>query len=710
MVEDNPKDFSTWNILGDLYVKNSEEKEAIDCFRQVAEHYNGQGFANKAIAIYNKMAKLQPNSMEVAAKLAQLYQMRGSYAEAREQYTRLAENYQSKGQKIEALAIWKQIAELDPNNTEVYLTIAQSCLQENHLNEAVDSFAEAGLRFIQQGNFEEAVSAFLQGMEVKSDDLKILNGFVQAKIGLGCADEAATSLEEVLVENPYNREILYLLVDCYLDMGAMGKAEQTIIKLVQQEPSTYPKYLDLVKAYLKNIELESAVRVLSIASENLLAGGQAEEFFGYVNEVLARNPENLEGLRLLIRYHSWNRDEREARRAMERMAETARINEAFEEEKNVLAQLVRKYPQEPGYLERLEELKEILGLEDLGIEQISTAEVPEFETFANLNEDADSSADLADGEENYQQYEGDFSIASTGDGVEISADAGLNGSVGEFEFFGQELAYSPGDETIPTANFETFRDQDDDFSQMADSSDPNLKLADKLKLQKEIESIEFYIAQGYTDLAVKCLEAIQDEFGPRPELGEFRQRLGLTEDEPAVSQDTVEILSGEEPVEQIQPDINHSGNVFEQFRSELGLEDLEETEESDYSTHYQMAIAYKEMGLMEEAIKEFQDAISLVEIDDGTRRFFQCANLLGHCFMMQGMPNLAQTWYKRALETADLNDEEIQALNYELASAYEAGGEKEKAFEYFEQVYALDVDYRDISQRMQTLRESYSGV
>jgi tetratricopeptide (TPR) repeat protein len=121
IVDENPKDFSTLNMMGDLYVKNSESKEAVNCYRQVAEHYYGQGFANKAIAIYNKIARLQPDSIEIAERLAQLYQVRGSFAEAREQYTKVAESYQSKGRKLEALEIWKRIAELDPNNTEVYI-------------------------------------------------------------------------------------------------------------------------------------------------------------------------------------------------------------------------------------------------------------------------------------------------------------------------------------------------------------------------------------------------------------------------------------------------------------------------------------------------------------------------------------------------------------------------------------------------------------
>ena len=69
------------------------------------------------------------------------------------------------------------------------------------------------------------------------------------------------------------------------------------------------------------------------------------------------------------------------------------------------------------------------------------------------------------------------------------------------------------------------------------------------------------------------------------------------------------------------------------------------------------------------------------------------------------MPNLALMWYRRALETPDLSDEERQAMLYETANAYEMGGETPKALEYFEQIYAVNVDYRDVSARLEQLRE-----
>ena len=319
IVENDPKDFSTLNILGDLYIKNSEKREAVGCFTQVAEHYNTQGFAHKAIAIYNKISRIEPNSMEISAKLAQLYQSKVRFPKRGHITLRLPNNIREKGRKIEALAIWKQIAELDPNNTDIYLKIADVCWQEDQHDEAAKAFTEAGLRMTEQERYEEALTAFSKALEVKKNYLRALNGLVKAQIGLGYADEAAKILEGILAEQPYNRDILYLLVDCYLDMNSPAEAEKAVIKLVAQEPANYPKFLDLVRVYLKNNEFDAAVRILSTSSEHLLVGGQAKISFRgqmrFWREILNR----FEALRLLVRFHAWQRDETELKKSLERL-------------------------------------------------------------------------------------------------------------------------------------------------------------------------------------------------------------------------------------------------------------------------------------------------------------------------------------------------------------------------------------------------------
>ena len=126
-------------------------------------------------------------------------------------------------------------------------------------------------------------------------------------------------------------------------------------------------------------------------------------------------------------------------------------------------------------------------------------------------------------------------------------------------------------------------------------------------------------------------------------------------------------------------------------------------DDSDYDTHYQMGIAYQEMGLLEEAISEYQDAIALVGPNDGTRRFFQCANLLGHCFCRTVWP----IWHLRGISELLRQRTSMRTRNRASGTrshdAYEAEGDVENAGRYFEQVYAENVDYRDVGERIRRL-------
>jgi tetratricopeptide (TPR) repeat protein len=708
IVENDPKDYSTLNILGDLYVKNSETSEAVSCYTKVAEHFSKQGFAQKAIAIYNKISRLKPNSADVSEKLAKLYQMKGSFAEARSHYVQLAEQYQRKGQKAEALEIWKQIAQLDPNNTEVYLKIAESCAQDGNNDEAVKAFTEAGTRLSGQNQLEAALAAFSRALEIRQYDLPALNGFVSTQVKLGNAEEAAKTLETILEKQPYNREILYLLVDCYLDANNPAEAEKAVIRLVEQEPANYPKFLQLVEVYIKINDLDSAVRILSMSSEHLLVGGKPEEFLKWTNEILARNPEQVDALRLLVRYYGWQRDESELKKSLERLAEIARLKESVDDEHYALSQLILILPHEVAYAQRLQEIKSQYGeISEVSSNftfnsQEETKEVPTFEGFAVL--DAETS-DQPEFLEDYSQYTSEIGFSEPEEAF-VYDETSFNGN-----------GSSNGNPQISVAA-EAFETEPAD----AETVTGELKPSDEMRLAQEIESVEFYVSQGYVDLAGKTLDVLEAEFGMRPEFAVLRQQMTGSSTELAEEvfaqqnfgedifsqakafkfQNFTETIEKAEIAESQNQD---SFNFLDDFRSELGLEESEPADEGDYETHYHLAIAYKEMGLMEESIREFQDAVNMVRADDGTRRFFQCCNLLGHCFVEQGMPNLALMWYRRALETPNLSDEEKQAMLYETANAYEMGGETPKALEYFEQIYAVNVDYRDVSSRLEQLRE-----
>jgi pilus assembly protein FimV len=141
------------------------------------------------------------------------------------------------------------------------------------------------------------------------------------------------------------------------------------------------------------------------------------------------------------------------------------------------------------------------------------------------------------------------------------------------------------------------------------------------------------------------------------------------------------------------------GDLFEEFRSELG----ETKEDEDLETHYNLGIAYREMGLLEEAISEFQKVASFADKGPAFRYAMQCSTLLGLAFMEKGQPAIAAIWYERALKTPGLDQESILALRYDLGVAQELAGDEKAAFNSFSQVYALNIDYRDVSERIALL-------
>jgi tetratricopeptide (TPR) repeat protein len=143
------------------------------------------------------------------------------------------------------------------------------------------------------------------------------------------------------------------------------------------------------------------------------------------------------------------------------------------------------------------------------------------------------------------------------------------------------------------------------------------------------------------------------------------------------------------------------GDLFEEFRSEMG--ELGKDEHEDLETHYNLGIAYREMGLLEEAISEFQRVAKSADKGPAFRYAMQCCTLLGLAFMEKGQPAIAAIWYERALQTPGLEQESILALRYDLGVAQELAGDKAGAVKSFSQVYAMNIDYRDVSERINLL-------
>jgi len=142
--------------------------------------------------------------------------------------------------------------------------------------------------------------------------------------------------------------------------------------------------------------------------------------------------------------------------------------------------------------------------------------------------------------------------------------------------------------------------------------------------------------------------------------------------------------------------------VFDEFRAELGEMGAED---EDLETHYNLGIAFREMGLVEEAISEFQKVAKASERGRPFRYSMQCYTLLGLAFMDKGQPSIAALWYERALNLPGIEPESELALRYDLGVAQETAGEVEAALKSFTKVYANNIDYRDVGERIASLQK-----
>ncbi|HVS21200.1 MAG TPA: tetratricopeptide repeat protein, partial [Pyrinomonadaceae bacterium] len=249
---------------------------------------------------------------------------------------------------------------------------------------------------------------------------------------------------------------------------------------------------------------------------------------------------------------------------------------------------------------------------------------------------------------------------------------------------------------------------------------------------QELESVDFYIAQGYADIAIDTLDLLERQFGPHADIDVRRHQLQTrterskaatvdqkivlddgnaapSQPEPEAPSPAIVATSDLKPANPQQPPPPHEGihpslaEVFEEYRVSAEKE-ADTAVNGDYETHYNLGLAYKEMDLFEEALEEFQIAVAMVTPGDSTPRYLQCCNLLGHCFMRKGVPQLALKWFNKGFNAPGANEDERQALRYELGDVYEQIGELDRAIDIFTEVYGINVSYRGVNERLRRLQ------
>ena len=872
----DPKDLTVLNTIGDLYARVGHVEQATDYFKRVGDRYSSDGFTVKAIAMYKKLTKLNPQAYDCVQRLAELYTQQGLYSDARQQYLVVADQYMRSNQLQDAARIFQRVLELDPENTTMQNKLADLYERVGNKDEARNMFFRSADSLYARGSLPQADEALGRVLALDPNNSRALMLRGQIAMESGDANSAITWLEQVgdLETNP---DGLKELVRAYLKANRLADAERQARELLIHYKEIWGIAVT-VDALMQSGKFLPALKLLDEFADRLVAandGGTAE----MLHNCIGRVREDATALDLL-------------RKLFVKLGQKAYLNEISEllahalvqkgdlkRARDIYRELAELEPENPVHAQNYRQLSAKLGEDTLSkplpkeqasapmmvdeldsaaseieqewepdVEAAVRAALTDSELFDSYNLPAKSIAPLeavlpkAPGDVRLNQR-----LAALYRRANRPKDAARCCVILQkmFEFYGHPdrakefaslaLKYSgqagisvpfvditpwlpkpkaaappapPAFELeveAPQGTVQEFAVAEPEHAEIDISDDWESHTEETVKTvdgapQELVEEIQFYLGQGLNDearVAIQKLEAVAPKFS---KLAEWKARLAAQaeeapadhdvlqlDDEPPVLSldDTQSVAQKPAPVEDMggfvsdledalgddfnvggapakpaaapppppapipvaapartapppppapvmpppapaaRPQVaasaaaapapvaeelptvdlfaDHSdmlGDLFAEFK-----EDVEEgkADYGDPDTHYNLGMAFKEMGLMDEAIGELQKVCQGVEHGVPFAQAFQAYTWLAHCLIEKGVPDAAYRWYEKALTIAPDGETRV-AIHYELGLAYETAGKKPQALQHFLEVYGVNIDYRDVAERIKAVR------
>jgi tetratricopeptide (TPR) repeat protein len=564
---------------------------------------------------------------------------------------------------------------------------------------------ESVQKYIQKGHYDKAINEYKRVLKIEPGDVstRLRVGDLYVKSGKkedakkeynevarnltngGFYLKAIAVQKQILKLDPENIDIRYKLAELYTKQGLVadaigeynfiatyfenkGKTEDScniIKKMLEIDPDNVGIRLKLAEIYQRSEFFMDAVSEYEMAIERLIKDGKfekAERIFKGLYEVNKREPRIIEGLANIYRKKG------DKEQLLRYLKELVNLYSELDDEIGIrmsCKSLLESFPDDTDTLSILEGLsikKEEAPSVETGIETGSLEETeeepliswPEVEIGAEEVLEVDGNEQRAEEfVEKTEEVSREEPLASWSDMVEVEKEPEL-----------------PEDEP-----------HEGEEKTVEETKPIEPKELPEEKVSKETETAMDVAAPEV--LEIKPPEALEEEIIKVPV----------------------------EPVEEEPAEI-HVEEEYIDLSAELGFESVVEfrngikkqLNKEDTETHFNLGIAYMEMEMFGEAIKEFKIAMK----DPGLE--FDCQVRLGLNFMAMGKPQEAISFYIKGLELKGRTDDKRKGLMYELALAYESAEQKDKAMEFFKKVYEMDSGFRDVSDKLLLYTERPSVI
>ncbi|MBN2318661.1 MAG: hypothetical protein JXR49_06275 [Acidobacteria bacterium] len=147
-------------------------------------------------------------------------------------------------------------------------------------------------------------------------------------------------------------------------------------------------------------------------------------------------------------------------------------------------------------------------------------------------------------------------------------------------------------------------------------------------------------------------------------------------------------------------------DMFSDLLEEVSAINEKEIAKESFEDHFSLGTAYRDMDLIEEAIKEFQTALRITESSKNRKKQIQCCGMLSTCFLKKGMPRSALRWCQTGLNVAGITPQETMAFRYDMGIAHSMEKNQELALQCFDHIFSIDPGYRDVAQQIDKIKGS----
>jgi tetratricopeptide (TPR) repeat protein len=700
-------DGNSFNSLGDLYLKKGNKTDAINTYHRAADFFRREGFALKALALYKKILNINPSEALSLKALGELNEGKGLVSDAIKFYLAAADSLSKEGKKHELLETYEKILGLSPANIPLRTKVAEIYLREGLISEAAKQYDTVAHLFSEKGESEKAIGFCRKVLELqplnKETSIQLMNLYLSN----GDLENALMQIKEAAGLFPQDPDIILRNADMHLMSGKLDEAREYLGQVIEVEPANLKAKRLLADIYVKQGDRERAWHEYLSVLEEIILEENPDNAISLLSSFKDIDP--VETGKKLVSLYVQLGDTLQAVHELIGLGEVFSDQGRQREALHCYKEALKMSPDEESLRKKVIELEKEIGKEHIvaGTEKTLEEALVEADIYLRygLYENA---RELIETFMQKEPHNIDLHLlmktlfVDTAEKEKAVAEYlalhELYNETGDYEnsrrMIQEALALSPEDPRLSgmlAAHAEE--------ATGAPSEVPSLE-----DYGEEIAEADFYARQGLIDEAREILERLQTLF---PEDAEISKRLtslsqgvegGAKEEHGEERPQEEPEIAGEEvlTIEEIaEPALeNEVLDIFNEFKK--GLE--KELEEEDYETHYNLGIAYKEMELIDDAIREFQTA------RNDPKKYINASNMLGICYMEKGLYPLAIEALKEALGKMVDRGEAFWAMKYDLAEAYEKNGDYREAFDFFTEIYGWNSKFRAVSDKIDQLK------